>query len=387
MSKSRIYELDVLRAFGFLFVVAQHLFGGFARRQGMGIDQSLVLSLLFVVAKPAVPVFLVLVGVTLFLSNKDKVPNFKDFYAKKLKSVIIPYIFWAVIVTVLAGNSAKLSSISSALGTLISGSGDYHLWYMGTLIRIFLFFPFIWFVFNYVYKQGKLARNIFYMLFVVAYSFLNSNNNVIAAAIYLLFDNPSELQKKFVTLSPLFWSLYLVLGIKIAYEYASFVSFLVKRKLYIITSYPFLLAFAFYEEVGAKLGVHESQPVKDILNYPRHILYALFVIVTILVLYIVGASVYKSFPKIYSVLRHIADYSYIGYLIHTSVLTFVVVKTLSYGMSYSLPLEAAIYIVIVALSIEIPHLLSYIPYSYYVLGKKTRFLTLDKFKKLISLKK
>ena len=40
----RICELDALRAFGFLFVVAQHLFGGFAWRDGVDLVQSFVLE-------------------------------------------------------------------------------------------------------------------------------------------------------------------------------------------------------------------------------------------------------------------------------------------------------------------------------------------------------
>ncbi|HBP63459.1 MAG TPA: hypothetical protein DD730_04130 [Desulfosporosinus sp.] len=90
---SRIYELDALRAFGFLFVVAQHVFGGFAHRPEIDTGQALILSLIYVIAKPAVPIFMVLLGLNLFLYSKYKKPDFKEFYKKKIKNYLYRILF------------------------------------------------------------------------------------------------------------------------------------------------------------------------------------------------------------------------------------------------------------------------------------------------------
>lgn len=79
----RINDLEVLRAFAFIFVVAQHIFGGLAWHEGLNDYTSLLFSLIYVIAKPAVPMFLVLVGITLFISSKNKKPNFLKFYVSR----------------------------------------------------------------------------------------------------------------------------------------------------------------------------------------------------------------------------------------------------------------------------------------------------------------
>ena len=55
MHKEHIKELDVLRAIGFIFVVAQHIFGAYAWWEGAGFAESLILSLYYLIAQPAVP--------------------------------------------------------------------------------------------------------------------------------------------------------------------------------------------------------------------------------------------------------------------------------------------------------------------------------------------
>jgi probable poly-beta-1,6-N-acetyl-D-glucosamine export protein len=366
MKNSRIYELDALRAFGFLFVVAQHLLGGFAWRAEVDTGQSLILSLFYVIAKPAVPIFLVLVGLTLFLYSKDQKPKFKEFYKKKFKNILIPYILWSLIIIIFNGDYQKFNNI---IGILVTGSGNYHLWYMGVLIRVFLFFPLMWFIFNYSYSRGKAIRDISFALFVVVSWYLIKNEGVITTNIAsFIFNNPSELEKKFVSISPIFWSLYLVIGMRIAYEYDNFMTFIETKKWNILGVYPFLLAYNYYDEIKDKIGIQESDLVQSMINYSHSVLYIAYMVLSILVFYIISKDIYAKLPRVYSVLRHIAKHSYVGYLIHTCVLSLSAMPILTYGMPYSLPLDTAIYVVTIFFSIEIPHMIGYLPFSYLLTG-------------------
>ena len=367
-NSSRIYELDALRAFAFLFVVAQHLFGGFAWRDGVDPVQSFVLSFLFVIAKPAVSIFIVLVGINLFLYSKHKRPDFKEFYKKKVKRLFIPYIIWCVFLIILSGNYGKLTNI---LGILVTGSGDYHLWYMGMLIRVILFFPLIWFVFNYVYSRGKLTRNILFAMFVVAFWAVSKNKDVITQSfIDFIFNHPSNLQAIFVQISPVFWSLYFVIGVKIAYEYADFKAFIDKTKWYWLVAYPFLLAYNYYDEIKSKIGIQESDLVQIVISYSHTILSIAFMVISILVFYIASSYIYSNLPKAYAVLRHISRYSYAGYLVHAYILAIAVAPIAYFGMPYSLPLDIAIYLAAIFLSIELTHIISYFPHSHLLTGLK-----------------
>jgi len=365
---SRLYELDVLRAIAFLFVVAQHLFGGFARAVEADSVQSFVLSLLHVVAKPAVPIFMVLVGINLFLYSKHKKPDFKGFYKKKFMRLFIPYTMWSVIFIILSRNYGKLPNI---LSILVTGTGDYHLWYMGMLIRVILFFPFIWFIAHYVHSRGKLTKNILLTLFVVVYWALDKNKDLITTNIInVIYDHPSNLQAIFVQISPVFWSLYLVIGIKIAYEYADFKAFIDKTKWYWLGVYPFLLAYNYYDDIKSKLGIQESDLVKSMISYSHTILSVSFMVISFLVFYIASSYIYANLPKAYAVLRHISKYSFAGYLVHAYILSIAVAPIAYFGMPYSLPLDIAIYIAAIFLSIELIHVISYLPHSHLLTGLK-----------------
>lgn len=371
---SRIYELDALRAFGFLFVVAQHVFGGFAHRPEIDTGQALILSLIYVIAKPAVPIFMVLLGLNLFLYSKYKKPDFKEFYKKKIKKLFIPYIIWSVMIIILDGEYEKFNHI---IGNIITGNTQYHLWYMGMLMRVILFFPLIWVFFNDMYARSKLTRRVLFALFVVAFWAINNSNDAITVSVTnFIFDHPSKLQERFIGISPILWSLYLVIGVKIAYEYDEFIALIDKLKWYVIGVYPLLLAYNYYDEVKSRIGVQESDLVKDVIGYSHSALKVAFMVISILVFYIVSSYVYSSLPKAYKALQHISNYSYAGYLVHAYLLQVAAAPIIRYGMPCSIPLDIAIYVVTILLSIELIHIISYLPYSHLLTGSKRVILSL-----------
>lgn len=373
MKTPRINEFDALRAFAFLFVVAQHLFGGFAWREAVDPNQSLVLSFINIIAKPAVPIFLTLLGITLFLSYKNKKPDFKEFYKKKSFSILIPYFIWSMVLIIYNENYDKFSHL---LGVLITGDAGYHLWYMGMLVRILLLFPLLWLAFSRIYSLNKSVRSILFILFVIAYWLLNKNNGLVTDGIaHLLFGNPSYLQDKFISISPILWSIYLVIGIRIAWEYENFVYFIEKRKILILGVYPFLLAYNYYDEIKNKIGIQESELVHSLVNYSHHALYISFMVISILVFYIVSRYICYNLLTMFKVLRHISNHSYVGYLIHTCVIAKVASPIIVDGMPYSLPLDIAIYFAAIFFSIEISHLISYLPFANYLTGSKRNTLS------------
>lgn len=372
MKTPRINELDALRAFAFLFVVAQHIFGGFAWREAVDPNQSLVLSFLYVIAKPAVPIFLTLLGITLFLSCKNRKPDFKEFYKKKFIGIFIPYVIWSIVIIIYNENYEKFSNI---LGVLVTGDAGYHLWYMGMLERIFLFFPLLWLITNRIYSLGKAWRGILFTLFVIAYWMLNNNDPIVTNSIaHFIFGTPSYFEEKFISISPILWCLYLVIGIRIAFEYENFVSFIEKRKVLILGIYPLLLAYNYYDEIKYKIGIKESDLVHSLVNYSHHVLYISFMVSSIIVFYLVSRYIYCNSPRAFKLFRHIAKYSYMGYLIHTCVIAKAASPIIVDGRPYSLPLDIAIYLVTIFFSIEIPHLISYLPYSKFLTGSKRNTL-------------
>jgi surface polysaccharide O-acyltransferase-like enzyme len=85
----------------------------------------------------SVPVFLMLSGY--FIYNKTYIST-KDFYKKRLNRIFLPFIFWSFVYLLL--NIYSGTDIPKAFAQLSTGT-YYHLWYVYTIIGIYLFMPVI----------------------------------------------------------------------------------------------------------------------------------------------------------------------------------------------------------------------------------------------------
>lgn len=212
MSRQRLQHLDVLRAIAFIFVVMQHILGGYSNLSGIRRFEYLILKFFYALAKPAVPIFLMLSAIALFYSYSESF-SIKDYYFKRVKFVIIPYVLWSII------NMVKLAPerLSSFFLQLLAGNGVYHLWYMGMIIRLYLFFPLILWAAKKIHKQKAWIRVTVAVVSVVVYYLLTNNQTPITTSVaQFIFGSPSELEQRIVYISPLFWFLFFNLGIYIA---------------------------------------------------------------------------------------------------------------------------------------------------------------------------
>ena len=92
-----------------------------------------------------VPVFLMLTGALVL--SKDY--PLKDFLRKKFIRIILPFVFWSTIyIAYKIGTGDGQDSLRWIIKQFVSGS-EFHLWYVYTLIGIYLFLPLI----------GKWIRN------------------------------------------------------------------------------------------------------------------------------------------------------------------------------------------------------------------------------------
>ena len=367
MQENRLNELDALRAWAFIFVIAQHILGGYAWRPGMVFHDSIVLNLLYVIAKPAVPIFLALVGITILHSTRGRKLNIVKFYSKKVKFIVIPYIIWAVVIILL---NNKLNKFDNILGVLITGDAEYHLWYMGTLLRIFLYFPIILPIINKLNKINSSLRPVLLILFCVFYWFLLKHNDIVTNNVAaFIFKNPSRLQLKFVSGSPLYWSIYFVLGLEISFNYDKFVKFITIHKAKILFLYSLLLPCAYYDEFRLHIKITESIFMQNVITYCGHIINITYMCVSVVVFYILSLYIYHKKEKLYGTLKYMAHYSYSGYLIHTIVLG-ETADLVTRFIPQNLVSGLIIFIITVYISIKLPHLLSYLPYSEYLIGTK-----------------
>ena len=138
MKKERLLELDVMRGIAFLFIVLQHTIGGFSYRDDISFNNFIVSKFIYIGAETGVELFIFLTAASLIYTYINKF-DIKDFYIKKLKFLVLPFVIWSIIIMINNGQTLNVQSIL----VIFTGDAQYHLWYMGMILRIYLYFPII----------------------------------------------------------------------------------------------------------------------------------------------------------------------------------------------------------------------------------------------------
>jgi len=142
MSK-RIFYLDFLRSFAIIMVVILHSISDYIVRADLFSTTSWYVNLfLNAFSRTGVPIFFMISG-CLILSS-DVTANFGEFYKRRLTHIAIPLVFWnlAYFIGKCAFGHVKFD-ISLFLADFINCGTEYHLWYLYTLIGIYLLAPFL----------------------------------------------------------------------------------------------------------------------------------------------------------------------------------------------------------------------------------------------------
>ncbi|MBC2398139.1 peptidoglycan/LPS O-acetylase OafA/YrhL [Clostridium tetanomorphum] len=357
MTKQRLKELDIIRAIAFIFVVAQHILGGYSYIKGLPKYEYVILKIFYIVVKPAVPIFLAISAVSLFYVYYNNF-NMKKYYIKRIKYILIPYIIWSAINMYKLGNSDRFNGF---IWEVLAGNGGYHLWYMGMILRLYIYFPIILYIVKRIHNSANNLRIIVFISIFPVYYMLSKYQYTISQNLgKFIFNNPTELQQKFINVSALFWILYFILGIYIGLNYETFKSTIMKFKWLVIMTYLPLLTYAYMNEIEG-------------IKFIRSI-YILFNIFTILIIYVVAIYL-SNFKKVYSKFKFIGDYSFAGYMAHIIVLNWLANNLQAFfGIRNHLILGMLVWILTSIVTPLIISFLSCFPYSQYVTGAKNNIL-------------
>lgn len=139
----RIFYLDFLRSFAIIMVLILHSISPYIARPELFGKTSWYINLfLNAFARTGVPLFLMISG-SLILSS-EQTENFGQFYKKRLLRIVIPLVFWNIayfIFRCISGNA--VFDIAALFSAFINNGTEYHLWYLYTLIGIYLLAPFL----------------------------------------------------------------------------------------------------------------------------------------------------------------------------------------------------------------------------------------------------
>jgi len=352
-AKERLKEIDILRAIAFIFVVAQHTVGGFSNIKGIASYEYFTMKFLYVMAKTAVPIFLFISAISLFYVYTGKI-DWKKYYIKRFKYVLIPYAIWSAINMYKLGNEERFKDFFIQI---LAGNGAFHLWYMGMILRLYLIFPIILYVAKKVHALNiKIRMGVFVSIIYLYYMVSKYQNTISDNVGAFVFGNPTEVQQRIVNISVLFWFLYFVLGIYVALNYEYLKTQILKYKYIIISIYFMLFAYVYSNEIHAVKFVRQLS-----------LMYTVF---SILTFYIVALSL-KNRVKFYGFIKHISDYSFVAYMAHV-----IVINKVSNNLKLMFP--SITYLVLGILTLIITSIatpmffygVSFIKYSEYLTGTK-----------------
>ena len=151
MSKARLYELELVRAFAILAVLLIHgtADGTLDPPEGPppGSRSRVVYIAVNELSNFAVPVFFMISGLVLFYRYFDtwKTGDALSFYRKRLQYILIPYAIWSLFYhwfyRWLDQPGAVLFHPHEFIGELIRGDAGYHLYFIVIIVQFYAIFP------------------------------------------------------------------------------------------------------------------------------------------------------------------------------------------------------------------------------------------------------
>ncbi|WP_088186576.1 acyltransferase [Desulfosporosinus sp. FKA] len=368
MQKEHIKELDVLRMIGFVFVVAQHVFGAYAWREGAGFYESLILNLFYVIAQPAVPIFVMITAISLFYNHSEGV-NIFTFYKKRILYIFLPYVIWSII-NIMDAKQYGQASFDNFVGQLAAGTGRYHLWYMSMILRIYLFFPLILWLSKRIRKLPKFYKVGFLLICFVFYIILLKNNGITFIIGKSLFKTPTYNEQMFIDRTPLLWSIYFVVGAYVIFWYPHLIALLQRYRKFIVLTYTPLLLYIYYIQINPHFPGHNYITI----GYLYCFLKVSYMILAFFMFYSLASYIVNQKPKLYRLFKDTSPYSYSAYLAHVIVLQAVAMEVDKvYPIKSFLLQSLLIYILTIALTIKVIQVLSLFPFSKYFLGTSCNY--------------
>lgn len=362
----RIEEIDYLRGFGILAVILIHVIYDFINRA----EVSLVLFInIFadVFITFAVPLFFCVSGLVLFFRyRQSKVFSVIGFYRRRYLTIIPPYLLFSLIYMLFQNEKLDLKVF---IKNVILGRAYPHLWFFLVLIQLYLLFPFIAKIYEYMKKkEGLRYFLIFSLLAQILWNIFVLNILPHISAQNFLLNAAFTIARQHIFVSYIF---FFVLGLYICDNYASLSDYCAKN----LKPIPLLVSISLLIILVCPFFLITLKNSDYFISIPRYwgalstILIPILNVFSFAMLY--KASIFLMAKKnmLSDIVRELGRYSFGLYLIHPLFLrpVFAVLKPVLYMDNYLL-FEIVSMLSVTLLSYIAVYLIGRLPYSYFVIG-------------------
>jgi len=172
--RQRIFYLDFLRSFAIVMVLILHCISIYIVQPEIFGTTSWYANLFInAFARTGVPIFFMISGCLLLSSDGTK--DFVKFYKKNLTHIVVPLVLWNVVYFVykcIMGYTGF--NIMNFLSDFLNCGSEYHLWYLYTLIGIYLIAPFLKILVDYCSMKQLIWLLFLMMLCTTIRPFINT---------------------------------------------------------------------------------------------------------------------------------------------------------------------------------------------------------------------
>jgi surface polysaccharide O-acyltransferase-like enzyme len=137
--KETITWVDLIRVVAIFLVVVIHVSGQLTNAWGkIPVDQWIIADIYGGMARIAVPLFFMISGYLLLPRSE----SLRDFYLKRMTRILIPFVVWSLIyLGWYCGNHPNTCTPGVIWDLLLVQGTYYHLWFLYSLISIYLILP------------------------------------------------------------------------------------------------------------------------------------------------------------------------------------------------------------------------------------------------------
>ncbi|MDM5190803.1 acyltransferase [Bacillus sp. DX4.1] len=353
-------EFKILQSIAFLAVVLQSSLIYTMNQGNLVLEQSIIIGMLFNLAKFSAPAFIFIVGFHL-ISQYTKQILYKEYIYEKTANLLAPYLFWSIIYLFITKDALTMQS---AIKSLLLGTAAPHLWYVIMMFQIHLLFPLLCVTFYWFQKRTHNQQDIYkYMaVFAMIYFLLMWYSS------HYIFNGEALTRSgilHYTDRSFFFYSFYFVMGGIAAVSLRAWRSFVMKH-IPLCTILFFILFLFINYELFSFHGVDEIHLTVSTYLKPSMFLY---IVCEILILYALSITIAQHRSGLYRALRFIGNYTYGAYLAHFFFLQ-LSIKILS---MFTLQTNSILYSVLLflctgALSITTMVVCSLIPFHTWITG-------------------
>ena len=361
-----IEEINSLRGFGALAVMAIHTAAHFTEAQSFNI---LVLTNLWldVAFQFAVPMFILISGFVLAKNYSDNF-SLKDFYIKRLRSIIPQYTLFSVLYTLFNNweameNNPLNINLTLVIKNILQFNAADHLWYFSLIIQFYITYPIIIKIYKFFKLRGRVELLLAFLLMIQI----------------LWMAGTLSPYSDIIKINFIAYLFYFGMGIYSCDHYDQ-----LKNRINHLT--PLLVATSFALVMGSSypiiIGLTTGYRFNDIPLYyliGSEIVYPILRISTFMLIFNMASSLVGKRSFLAKAVNKIGDYSFGIYLIHMFFNKYTIKVLKTHSVDYNNWLYyPSVFVATVILSYLSVRLISYIPYSYYLIGYRNKRKTFNK---------